>query len=89
MSFEGSPAISSLIKPHLGNTRKHFRFFWIIANFYINSNRNTSRDSGHEDAMDDEDENDGIFPNVSLFSVAMMMMKKVRLLPIPYWVLPN
>ena len=38
-------------------------------------------DSGHEGAMEDdyEDENDGIFPNVSLFSVAMMMMKKVTI----------
>ena len=39
-------------------------------------------DSGHVGAMEDDyedNENDGIFPNVSLFSVAMMMMKKVTI----------
>ena len=34
-------------------------------------------DSGHEDDMDEEDVSDRDFPDVSLFSVAMMMMKRV------------
>ena len=50
---------------------------------YFNlSTRYDSRDSGHEDTWDmeqDADNNDSNFPNVSLFSVAMMMMKKVHI----------
>ena len=39
-------------------------------------NFDASNDSGHED-MDEDDPNDHDFPHVSLFSVAMMMRKKV------------
>ena len=39
-------------------------------------NFDASNDSGHED-MDEDDPNHHDFPHVSLFSVAMMMRKKV------------
>ena len=42
----------------------------------IFSTRYASVDSGHEDDMDD-DTNQEEFPDVCLFSVAMMMMEKV------------
>ena len=42
----------------------------------IYSTRYASVDSGHEDDMDD-DTNQEEFPDVCLFSVAMMMMEKV------------
>ena len=42
----------------------------------IYSTRYASIDSGHEDDMDD-DTNQEEFPDVCLFSVAMMMMDKV------------
>ena len=38
--------------------------------------RNGSDDSGNEDKMDYDDENDGTSPEVSIFSVAMTLMKK-------------
>ena len=44
--------------------------------FSSQKNFGASYDSGHED-MDEDDPNDHDFPHVSLFSVAMMMRKKV------------
>ena len=48
----------------------------LIIIFSSQKNFDASYDSGHED-MDEDDPNDHDFPHVSLFSVAMMMRKKV------------
>ena len=49
----------------------------LIIIFSSQKNFDASYDSGHED-MDEDDPNDHDFPHVSLFSVAMMMRKKVN-----------
>ena len=48
----------------------------MIIPLIIYRTRYASVDSGHEDDMDDET-NQEEFPDVCLFSVAMMMMEKV------------
>ena len=52
--------------------------FQVLMIVIIFSDRITSHDSGHEDSMDDEDDANttGSLPNVSLFSVAMTIIRK-------------